>query len=319
MEGGKGGMDIYYAELNEDGTTKQPLNMGSVNTIGDDITPYFDERDGHLYFSSNGHPGFGGWDIFRSTRNQDGSMGEVVNLGAGFNTYVDDFHFVVNKLGNDDCYGYILSNRPGTISMKSETCCDDIFSVLMPERCDILLNVEVNNDDTGAPMIGATVQLIDKATGKVVEEQTNTEGNDYKFLLKMGKKYDLVAKKEAHENGTTEVDATKETLTEAGFDLTKPMEFSKKVGLKELGLMVQAYNKRTNEKLDGVTVIVYDAASGKEVKQLTMASSNEFTFVVPRTKDYKVFANREGYIADSRVVAQKELGMVQKMYLPEGI
>ena len=315
MEGGKGGMDIYYAELNEDGTTKQPLNLEGINTIGDDITPYFDERDGHMYFSSNGHPGYGGWDIFRSTRAQDGTMGAVINLGAGFNTYVDDFHFVLNKVGNDDCYGYILSNRPGTISMKSETCCDDIFSVLMPERCDILLNVEVNNDDTGEPMIGATVQLIDKATGKVVEEQTNTEGNDYKFLLKMGKTYDLVAKKEAHENGTTEVDATKETLSEAGFDLTKPMEFATKVGIKELGLMVQAYNKRTNEKLEGVTVIVYDAASGDEVKQLTMAASNEFTFVVPRTKDYKVFANREGYIADSRVVAQKELGMVQKMYL----
>ena len=106
----------------------------------------------------------------------------------------------------------------------------------------------------------------------------------------MGKKYDIVAQKEAHENGTTEVDATKEALTEAGFDLTKPMEFGKNVGIKELGLMVQAYNKRTNEKLEGVTVIVYDAASGDEVKQLTNSSSNEFTFVVPRTKDYKVFA-----------------------------
>jgi outer membrane protein OmpA-like peptidoglycan-associated protein/tetratricopeptide (TPR) repeat protein len=315
MEGGKGGMDIYYAELNEDGTTKQPLALEAVNTIGNDLTPYFDERDGHLYFSTDGHPGYGGWDIFRSTRNSDGSMGKVINLGAGFNTFVDDFHFVLNKTGNDDCYGYILSNRPGTISMKSETCCDDIFSVMMPERCDILLNVEVNNDDTGEPMIGATVQLVDKATGKVVEEQTNTEGNDYKFLLKMGTKYDIVAKKESHENGSTPVDATKEALTEAGFDLTKPMEFGEKVTIKELGLMVQAYNKRTNEKLDGVTVIVYDAASGDEVKQLTVASGNEFTFVVPRTKDYKVFANRDGFIADTRVVAKKDLGMVQKMYL----
>jgi tetratricopeptide (TPR) repeat protein len=315
MEGGKGGMDIYYAELNEDGTTKQPLALEAVNTIGDDLTPYFDERDGHLYFSSDGHPGYGGWDIFRSTRSSDGTMGKVVNLGAGFNTFVDDFHFVVNKTGNDDCYGYILSNRPGTISMKSETCCDDIFSVIMPERCDILLNVDVNNEDTGEPLIGATVQLVDKATGKVVEEQTNTEGNDYKFLLQMGKTYDVVAKKEAHNKGNTFVDATKETLTEAGFDLTKPMELGEKVALKELGLMVQTYNKRTNEKLDGVTVIVYDAASGKEEKQQTVASGNEFTFVVPRTKDYKVFANRDGFIADTRVVAKKDLGMVQKMYL----
>ena len=199
MEGGKGGMDIWYAEVNPNGTTKEPLNLEAVNTIGDDVTPFFDERDGNLYFSSDGHPGFGGWDIFRSNRAADGSMGEVVNMGAGFNTYVDDFHFILNKEDNDDCYGYILSNRPGTISLKSETCCDDIFSVLMPERCDIILSVNVNDESTGEPMIGATVQLVDKATGKVVDEQTNTEGNDYKFMLEMGKTYDIVAKKEGHE------------------------------------------------------------------------------------------------------------------------
>jgi outer membrane protein OmpA-like peptidoglycan-associated protein/tetratricopeptide (TPR) repeat protein len=316
MEGGKGGMDIWYAQLNEDGTTKQPLNLEAVNTIGDDLTPFYDERDGHLYFSSDGHPGFGGWDIFRSTRSEDGTMGEVVNLGAGFNTYVDDFHFIMNKVGNDDCYGYILSNRPGTISMKTETCCDDIFSILMPERCDIILNVDVNDVETGDPMIGATVQLIDKATGEVVDEQTNTEGNDYTFTLDMGKTYDVVARKDGHEDGTTPVDATKEALTEAGLDLTKPMEFGDKVSIKELGLVVQTYNKRTNEKLDGVTVTIYDAASGDEIKKLALGQGgNEFTFAIPRSKDYKIFANREGYLADTRVVAKKDLGMVQKMYL----
>ncbi len=315
MEGGKGGDDIWYAELNEDGTTKEPLNLEAVNTIGDEMTPFYDERDGHLYFSSDGHPGMGGWDIFTSVRSSDGSMGEITNMGAGFNTYVDDFHFILNKTGNDDCYGYVLSNRPGTLSMKSETCCDDIFSVLMPERCDIIMNVNVLNEDNGEPMLGATVQLVDKETGKVVDEQSNTEGNDYKFMLDMGKTYSVVAKKEGHEDGVTPADATKEALEEAGFDLTKPMEFDKEVKIKELGLIVQSFNKRTNEALEGVTVIIYDAESGAEIKQLTMGTTNEFTFVIPRTKDVKVFANREGYIADSRVVQKKDLGMVQKMYL----
>lgn len=315
MEGGKGGMDLWYAELNEDGTTKQPLNFETVNTIGNEVTPYFDERDGHLYFSSDGHPGYGGWDIFRSTRMKDGTMDKVVNLGAGFNTYVDDFHFVINKTGNDDCYGYVLSNRPGTMSMKSETCCDDIFSVLMPERCDILLKVDVNNDETGEPMIGATVQLVDKATGEVIEEQTNTQGNDYQFLLKPNAKYDIVAHKSSHESGKIEVDATKETLKSLGFDLTKPMDLSTKVGLKELGLIVETYNKRTNEKLEGVTVVVYDASSGDEINQLTNAAANDFTFVIPRNKNYKIFANREGYIADTKIVEIKDMDMIQKMYL----
>lgn len=315
MEGGKGGMDIWYAEINDNGTTKQPLNLEAVNTIGDDLTPFFDERNNTLYFSSDGHPGYGGWDIFRTERSASGSMGEVVNMGAGFNTYVDDFSFTVNKLGNDDCYAYILSNRPGTMSMKSETCCDDIFSVIMPERCDIVMDVAVMDEATGEPMIGATVQLIDKETGEVVDEQSNTEGNDYKFMLDMGKQYDIVAKKDGLEGSKETVDARKEALTEAGLDLTKPMEITKEVKIKELGLVVQAFDKKTNAALDGVTVIIYDAETGKEVKQLTKGTGNEFAFVIPRDKNYKVFANREGYIADTRVVAEKDLGMVQKMYL----
>jgi tetratricopeptide (TPR) repeat protein len=315
MEGGKGNMDIWYAEINEDGTTKEPLNLEAVNTIGDDLTPFFDERNSTLYFSSDGHPGYGGWDIFSTERASDGSMGKITNMGAGFNTHVDDFSFTVNKLGNDDCYAYILSNRPGTMSMKSETCCDDIFSVIMPERCDIVMDVAVLDEASGDPMIGATVQLIDQATGEVVDEQTNTEGNDYKFMLEVGKKYDIVAKKEGLSGKKETVDATKEALTAAGLDLTKPMEFSKEVKIEELGLMVQAFDKKTNAALDGVTVIIYDATTGKEIKQLTKGSGNDFSFVIPRDKDYKVFANREGYIADTRVVAQKDLGMVQKMYL----
>lgn len=314
MEGGKGGTDIWYAELNQDGTTKQPLNLSSINTIGDEVTPFFDERDNTLYFSTDGYPGYGGWDIFKSKRSSDGKLSTPQNMGAGFNTYVDDFHFILNKEGNDDCYGYILSNRPGTISLKSETCCDDIFSVLMPERCDILLKTNVVAEN-GSPMIGATVQLIDKATGKVVDEQTNKSGNDYTFLLEMGKTYDIVAKKDGHEDGISQADASKEALTAAGLDLTKPMEFQQDVKIKDLGLMVQTFNKRTNEELEGVMVVVYDAVTGAEVKKLTAGTGNQFAFVLPRDKDYKVLAKREGYIADSRIIAKSELGMVQKMYL----
>lgn len=315
MEGGKGGMDIWYAEINEDGTTKQPLNMENINTIGDDITPFFDERDNNLYFSSTGYPGYGGLDIFMSKRSSVGTMGVVNNMGAGFNTYVDDFHFILNKTDNDDCYGYILSNRPGTISLKSETCCDDIFSIIMPERCDITMTVNVVDQVTGEPLIGATVQVIDKATGKVVEEQTNREGNDYNFPLTMGNKYDIVAKKEGHADGVTPVDVTKEALTAKGFELIKPIDLTEEVKIKEQGLMVQTFNKKTNEPINGATVTIYDAATNEVVKTMTMADGNEFTFAVPRNKDYKVFAKIEGYIADSRVVSQKDLGMLQKMYL----
>lgn len=315
MEGGKGGMDIWYAELNADGTTKEPLNLEAVNTVGDEVTPFFDERDNTLYFSTDGLPGYGGLDIFSTVRNSGGTMGPIKNMGAGFNTYVDDFHFIINKEGIDDCYAYILSNRPGTTSLKeSQTCCDDIFTVLMPERCDIIANIKVT-DDEGKPIIGATVQLIDKETGEVVDEQTNREGNDYAFSLKMNKQYDIVAIKDGQPANSKVIDTRKETLVGAGLDITAPMSLDETIPLEEQGLIVQVFNKRTNEALEGVTVKVYDGETGKEVTQKTNAAGNDFTFTLARNKAYKVFANRQGFIADTRVVAQQDLGLVQKLYL----
>jgi outer membrane protein OmpA-like peptidoglycan-associated protein/tetratricopeptide (TPR) repeat protein len=317
MEGGKGGTDIWYAELNADGTTKEPLNLEAVNTIGDEVTPFFDERNNSLYFSTDGLPGYGGWDIFETKRNADGTMGEIKNMGAGFNSYVDDFHFVVNKEGNDDCYGYLVSNRPGTKSVKeSETCCDDIFSVIMPERCDIIIDVAIKDKDTGEPLIGATVQLVDKATGEVVDEQTNTAGNDYQFMGKMGREYDIVAYRDGDEGGREEVDLQKETLVAAGLDVTKPMTIQEVVMVEDQGLVVQVFNKRTNAPLEGVTVTIFDGSTGTALKvKESVGNSNEFKFNVPRNKNYKVFANRNGFVADTRIVQQNEMGNVQKLYL----
>lgn len=315
MEGGKGGNDIWYAELNGDGTTKEPLNLEAVNTVGDEVTPFFDERNNTLYFSTDGLPGYGGLDIFETKRNSDGTMGEIKNMGAGFNTSLDDFHFIVNKEDNDDCYAYVLSNRTGTQSVKeSSTCCDDIFTIIMPERCDILIDVAVKDKETGNPLIGATVQMIDKETGKVVDEQTNTAGNDYKFIGETGKQYEIVAIKDGQEGGREPIDLRKETLVAAGLDITKPMTIQEVVTVEEKGLMVQVFNKRTNQPLEGVTVVIYDAASGNPVETKT-AQGNEFTFNVPRNKDYKIFANRDGFIADTRMATQSDLGNVQKMYL----
>ena len=65
-KGGKGDLDIYYATVNKDGTFGAPVNAGpEVNSIGEDITPYYDKKNGMLYFSSNGHPSLGGLDVFK--------------------------------------------------------------------------------------------------------------------------------------------------------------------------------------------------------------------------------------------------------------
>lgn len=315
----QGGWDIWVAEIKEDGSTYQPINLGpTVNTFMDEFTPYFDKREKMLYFSSNGHPSVGGLDVFRSKRGADNTQWNAVeNMGFGFNSRVDDFGFVINDQGNDDCYGYVTSNRPGTISLKSETCCDDIFSVLMPDRCDIICNIDVFDETTKKEIKGATVQVVDKATGKVIAEQTNTESNKFQVALARNGNYDVKTKKDGFESTTSLAVAT---TKEAIGDVKKPVEISKQTYMREMGLVVETFDKKTNAPLTGVTVVVFDPKANKEVTRLTQASGNRFTFVVPRDKDYKVTAELKDFNGDQKTVTIKDLGSVQKLFLerPEG-
>ena len=123
--GGRGGLDIWYTYY--DPRKKdyvQPRNCGSkINTSGDEMTPFYDLVTRQLYFSSTGHPGLGGLDIFKS-------MGElrkwypVENVGYPINSSYDDLYFNISKNRED---GFLVSNRPSPNSFRNPTCCDDIY------------------------------------------------------------------------------------------------------------------------------------------------------------------------------------------------
>lgn len=124
-EDGKGGMDIWYTVWSEEKQLySKPRNLGRrVNTGSDEMTPYFDLPRRTLYFSSNGHPGMGGFDVFK-TLGERRKWTKVKNAGYPINTSYDDLYFTVSKTGE---YGFLVSNRPGTGSVEGATCCDDIF------------------------------------------------------------------------------------------------------------------------------------------------------------------------------------------------
>jgi len=114
-----GGADIFVVDINEDGTYSKPRNLGpEVNTKGKDMFPFVSD-DGVLYFSSDGHKGNGGLDIFAS-KITDTSFATPVSLGNSINSKKDDFSFIINSKNNK---GYFSSNRKGG---KGD---DDIYSV----------------------------------------------------------------------------------------------------------------------------------------------------------------------------------------------
>lgn len=108
--GGQGGMDIWYCDVDEYGGLGEPVNMGPyVNTVGDEVTPYFNYFTKTLYFSSDASGGIGGLDIYKTTFNEDEeSWSTPKNLGKPFNSSKDDAYFIIGK---DQKQGYLSSDR----------------------------------------------------------------------------------------------------------------------------------------------------------------------------------------------------------------
>ncbi len=202
MDGGFGGLDIYYATYEGNGEYADPVNLGpTINTIGDEDTPFY--RDGMLYFSSTGHPGMGGYDIFQSP--WDGSQwGEPQNMGKGYNSPADDLFFMIDKEGY---HGFLVSNRAaeGARSVHSRTCCNDIYNVSL-KKIEANLLAMTFDAETKEPLSGATVQLIEllEEGGGKTESQTNDKGNAFNFPLALDRAYRVIATAENYEPDTLE-------------------------------------------------------------------------------------------------------------------
>lgn len=137
--GGLGGMDIWYAIIISEGTPGNCTNLGApVNSDSNDVTPYYSNEEGILYFSSNRAGGHGGIDIYQSEGMRN-TWNTPVNLGEEINTEYDDLYFSFQPCrcrcpqeGLKDneivtACGFLASNRPGSLYKTSENCCNDLY------------------------------------------------------------------------------------------------------------------------------------------------------------------------------------------------
>jgi len=149
MKGSVGGLDIWYSVIDKNGKSGKPANLGkTVNTPRDEVAPFYDVEGGTLYFSSNYHHGFGGYDIFRAQGSQN-KYNKPQNIMKPVNSSLDDTYYIFSK--SDRYSGFLVSNRPGGMALLSETCCDDIYSFKQRQPTILVVNV------------------IDSATGKVLD------------------------------------------------------------------------------------------------------------------------------------------------------
>lgn len=144
--GGQGGMDIWFARL-EKGAAVELSPLGSaVNTPGNERSPWFDAVSSTLWFSSDFHPGMGGYDIFTNAW-VDGTYQTPVHAGVPLNSPANDLYPAYYPDRNE---GWITSNRVGSFAAKGETCCNDLYRFSLPE--ELVDRVPARSDSSTAKL-----------------------------------------------------------------------------------------------------------------------------------------------------------------------
>lgn len=170
--GGFGGSDLYVCYRQPDGTWGKPVNLGkTVNSGGDEKSPFYSPAKKKLYFASDGHDGMGGFDIFVSKKTVTG-WSKPVNVGAPVNSDADDIFFAQNVSGDTS---FVASNRPGGRGGF------DIYAAIRkapppPKEPPPVtrLQLSVLNEFTRAPVV-STLIIYDENDTRA-EEQTNADG-----------------------------------------------------------------------------------------------------------------------------------------------
>jgi outer membrane protein OmpA-like peptidoglycan-associated protein/tetratricopeptide (TPR) repeat protein len=149
--GSLGGMDLYMVRRSNNGW-ESPVNLGStINTSGNETFPFI-AADSSLYFTSDGHPGYGGMDLFHS-KFKDGKFNKPDNMGVDFNSSKDDLSLIVDIKNRT---GYFASNRDGD---------DDIFSFRLPVKKTDDREKGKDGERPGGSEAMRTGRVVDKITG----------------------------------------------------------------------------------------------------------------------------------------------------------
>ena len=188
MPGGFGLYDLYKAEIKDDGSLGKVENLGQkINTEGQEAFPFLTSEN-ILYFSSDGHLGLGGLDVFYS-KNVDDKWSNSKNVGIPVNSGADDFAFMIKEEK-----GYVSSNRTGGVGK------DDIYALKkIRPLCDLLLETVVLDSKTNSPIDTALTSVSD-GEGTINNSKTTNEKGLVEFMIECENEIKFVVSKEGYES-----------------------------------------------------------------------------------------------------------------------
>ena len=257
--------DIYYSTKDEKGNWTKAKNLGSkINTPGNEKSPFIHSDSQTLYFSSDGHLGIGGYDIFFS-KFRDGDWTKPVNIGYPINTKNNDLGFVVNTQGTK---AYFASNK---LNGKGgwDIYAIDLYKEARPEKVFLVKGQLV--DDNGYALSDAKLEVKNTRTEEVSEGVVDAETGHYAVAVTAKNENDdflMVVKKEDYSFSSTLIEPTEETFE-------KPIEVNFEVKPIEAGKSVQIND-------------IYYATASYEINQKSYAVLNEFAEFLKSNPTVKV-------------------------------
>lgn len=304
MPGGFGGTDIYKSVINSDGSLGKPENLGGmVNTEGKEMFPWM-SNEGHLYFSSDGHLGLGGLDVFVILPNKKGEFTKRFNLGKPMNSQLDDFALSLNV---DNQHGYLSSNRSGGSGQ------DDIyaFTLVKPYKSTILLDGKIVEKTTSELIPEATIDLIDEE-GTIIQTSVSDAKGNYTFELEPDLHYQIAVRKKDYFDNSERVSTV--DIPYGSDNVKQDVKLEKDPGLSLYVLIRDASN---NLPLQGVAMNVVETYTKEPLIDVVTGSTGDAMKGVPGKKmgekiSYTISLKKEGFLTKSVIFSTtiKEAGII---------
>ncbi len=252
--------DIWYTTKNDDGTWSKAKNMGSsINTSGNEKSPFIHSDSQTLYFSSDGHKGVGGFDIY-FTKYRDKEWTRPINIGYPINTKSNDLGFVVNTQGTK---AYFASNKldgRGGWDIYSF----DLYAEARPEKVFLVKGQLI--DDSGLAITEAKLEVRNVRTEEVSQGVVDSETGNYAVAVTAEKEkhddYLMVVKKEDYSFTSALIEPTEKTFEEPiiiDFEV-KPIETGKTVEIHDINYATASYeiDNKSLAVLDGFVDFLND-------------------------------------------------------------
>ncbi|MFN5319037.1 MAG: OmpA family protein [Bacteroidia bacterium] len=261
--GGIGGIDIWKSERDAKGNWGMPQNLGpKINTEGDEKSPFFHSDGQTLYFSSTGHLGFGGYDIYRSKLSKDTGWSEPKNIGYPINSEKDDLGFFVSTDGE---HGYFASDK-----LKGNGGWDvysfDLYKDVRPER--VLFVSGALKDENNKIITDARVEIKNAKTKEVTKVDVDSLTGKYVAVVAFNEDQIITVKQPGKA-------FTSQYFSKSDTTLGKPMKMDLKVENVEVGKPYRINN-------------IYFGTNSAVINQETLTIITEFTEYLKENKSIKI-------------------------------